>query len=166
MSWFYVRTIFCFKSQYPSTSVPNLHSSIERHNYFQTSNGNMTWIIQNVNRILTHCGVAYESVHSLVRGHVIRACPIYDIINIYQCTLPLFCGICLVFYYVIVTLCMIVFWQYGDYILTLECSPQLNELTKTRFGGLALHLTLILLFGDALLWCGRRWAEVVSLIQQ
>ncbi len=34
----------------------------------------MTWIIKNVNRIPTHCGVAHESVHSLARGHVIRVC--------------------------------------------------------------------------------------------
>ncbi len=32
----------------------------------------MTWIIKKVNRIPTHCGVAYESVCLLVRGHVIR----------------------------------------------------------------------------------------------
>ncbi len=29
-------------------------------------------IIKKVNRIPTHCGVAYESVHSLAIGHVIR----------------------------------------------------------------------------------------------
>ncbi len=34
----------------------------------------MTWIIKKVTRIATHCGVAYESVHLLARGHVIRAC--------------------------------------------------------------------------------------------
>ncbi len=34
----------------------------------------MTWIIKKVNRIPTHCGVAYESVHSHSRGHVIRVC--------------------------------------------------------------------------------------------
>ncbi len=32
----------------------------------------MTWIIKKANRIPTHCGVAYESVCSLARGHVIR----------------------------------------------------------------------------------------------
>ncbi len=34
----------------------------------------MTWIIKKVNRIPTHCGVAYESVRSLARGPVIRVC--------------------------------------------------------------------------------------------
>ncbi len=33
---------------------------------------NVTWIIQKVNRIPTHCDVTYESVHSLAIGHVIR----------------------------------------------------------------------------------------------
>ncbi len=31
----------------------------------------MTWIIQKVNGVPTHCGVAYESVHLLAKGHVI-----------------------------------------------------------------------------------------------
>ncbi len=34
----------------------------------------MTWIIKKVNRIPTHCGVAYESVRSLARDHMIRVC--------------------------------------------------------------------------------------------
>ncbi len=42
--------------------------------YFHTSKGHMTWIIKKVNRIPTHCGVAYESVHSLARGHMIHVC--------------------------------------------------------------------------------------------
>ncbi len=40
--------------------------------YFHTSKSHVTWIIKKVNRIPTHCGVAYESVHSLARGHMIR----------------------------------------------------------------------------------------------
>ncbi len=36
----------------------------------------MTWTIKKVNRIPTHCGVAYESVHSLSRGHVIIVWPV------------------------------------------------------------------------------------------
>ncbi len=32
----------------------------------------MTCIIQKVNTIPMHCVVAYESVHSFARGHVIR----------------------------------------------------------------------------------------------
>ncbi len=51
-----------------------IHSSINHRNYFQTSKGHMTWIILKVNRIPTHCGVAYECVHSFSRGHVIRVC--------------------------------------------------------------------------------------------
>ncbi len=39
--------------------------------YFSTSKGCVTWIIQKVNRIPTHCGVAYDSVRSLARGHMI-----------------------------------------------------------------------------------------------
>ncbi len=45
--------------------------SICHRTYFHTSRGHMTWIIKNVNRIPTHCGVAYESICSLARGHVI-----------------------------------------------------------------------------------------------
>ncbi len=37
-----------------------VHSSIDHRNYFQTSKGHVTWIIQKVNRIPAHCGVAYE----------------------------------------------------------------------------------------------------------
>ncbi len=44
------------------------HSSIDHWNYFHTSKGHVTWIVWNVNRIPMHCGVAYESVHSLARG--------------------------------------------------------------------------------------------------
>ncbi len=58
------------------SSVVFLHCwtipSICHWTYFHTSKGHVTWIIQKVNRILTHCGVAYESVRSLSRGHVIR----------------------------------------------------------------------------------------------
>ncbi len=39
---------------------------------FRTSKGHVTWIIKKFNKISTHCGVAYESVCSLARGHVIR----------------------------------------------------------------------------------------------
>ncbi len=39
---------------------------------FQTSKGHVTWIIKKVNTIPMHCGVAYESLLSLARGHVIR----------------------------------------------------------------------------------------------
>ncbi len=49
-------------------------SSIDHRNYFQTSKGFVTLIIWKVNRILTHCGVAYESVYSLARDHVTRVC--------------------------------------------------------------------------------------------
>ncbi len=48
--------------------------SICHWTYFHTSKGHVIWIIKKVNRIPTHCGVAYESVHSLSRGHVIRVC--------------------------------------------------------------------------------------------
>ncbi len=44
----------------------------ELRSFFQTSKGHVTWIIKKVNRIPTRCGVAYQSVHSLARGHVIR----------------------------------------------------------------------------------------------
>ncbi len=48
--------------------------SICHRTYFYTSKGHVTWIIKKVNRIPTHCGVAYESVCSLARGHMIRVC--------------------------------------------------------------------------------------------
>ncbi len=32
----------------------------------------MTWIILKVKSIPTHCGVAYESVHTPATGHVMR----------------------------------------------------------------------------------------------
>ncbi len=53
---------------------PKRHSSIDQRNYFQTSKVHMTWIIQKVNNIPMHCGVAYENVHSLARCHLIRVC--------------------------------------------------------------------------------------------
>ncbi len=34
----------------------------------------MAWSIKKVNRIPTHCGVVYESVRSLARGHIVRVC--------------------------------------------------------------------------------------------
>ncbi len=46
--------------------------------YFHTSKGHIAWIIKKVNRIPTHCGVAYESVRSLARGHMIR---VWHVIN-------------------------------------------------------------------------------------
>ncbi len=46
--------------------------SISHITYFHISKVHMTLIIKKVNRIPTHCGVAYESVPSLARGHVIR----------------------------------------------------------------------------------------------
>ncbi len=46
------------------------HSSIDHRNYFQTSKDHV--IIEIGNNIPTHWIVAYESVHSLARGHVIR----------------------------------------------------------------------------------------------
>ncbi len=46
--------------------------SICHRTYFHTSKGHVTWIIKKVNRIPTHCGVAYESVRSLARGHMIK----------------------------------------------------------------------------------------------
>ncbi len=45
--------------------------SIYHRTYFNTSKGHLTWFIKKVSRIPTHCGVAYESVCSLLRGHVI-----------------------------------------------------------------------------------------------
>ncbi len=52
----------------------------------------MTWIIKKVNKIPMHCGVAYKSVCSLARGHVIRVCLmlyandiLYDVIQESQC---------------------------------------------------------------------------------
>ncbi len=46
--------------------------SICHRTYFHTSKGHVTCIIKKVNKITPHCGVAYESVCSLARGHVIR----------------------------------------------------------------------------------------------
>ncbi len=54
------------------TVAQSKHSSIDHRNEFQISKGHVTWIKEKVNRIPTHCGVTYESVHSLARGHVIR----------------------------------------------------------------------------------------------
>ncbi len=55
--------------------VNNRHlPSICHQNYFQTSKDHLTWIIWKVNRMPTHCGVAYERVCSLAGGHVIRVC--------------------------------------------------------------------------------------------
>ncbi len=39
---------------------------------YHTSKGHVTWIIKKFNRIPTHYGLSYKSVHSLARGHVIR----------------------------------------------------------------------------------------------
>ncbi len=39
------------------------HSSIDHWNYYQTSKGHMTWIIQKVNRIPMHFGMSYEYPH-------------------------------------------------------------------------------------------------------
>ncbi len=64
-------------SQYPSSVVFlrwTLLAIICHRTYFHTSKDHMTWIITKVNRIPTHCGVAYERVCSLARGHVIRVC--------------------------------------------------------------------------------------------
>ncbi len=46
--------------------------SICHRTYFHTSKDHVTWIIKKVNRISTHCDVAYENVRSLGRGCVIR----------------------------------------------------------------------------------------------
>ncbi len=48
--------------------------SICHQTYFHYSKGHVTWIIKKVNKIPTHCVVVYESVCSLVWGHVIRVC--------------------------------------------------------------------------------------------
>ncbi len=48
--------------------------SMDNQNYFQTSKGYMTLIMEKVKSIPVHCGVAYESVHLLARSHVIRVC--------------------------------------------------------------------------------------------
>ncbi len=48
-------------------------------NYFQTSKDHMIWIINKVNRMPTHFGVACESVRLLARGHMIRGSTIYCI---------------------------------------------------------------------------------------
>ncbi len=42
------------------------HSSVDHRNCLQTSKGHVTWIIEKVNCIPTHCGVACKSVHSLL----------------------------------------------------------------------------------------------------
>ncbi len=66
------------------SSVVFLHwtlPSIFHQTYLHTSKGHVTWIIKKVNKIPTHCGVAYDSVRSLARDHVIRvwasACACY-----------------------------------------------------------------------------------------
>ncbi len=80
-----VKTLIMYKHITPNTiyyySHPSpvvfLHwtlPSICHRTYFHTSNGHVTWIIKKINRIPMHCRVAYESVHSLDRGHVIRVC--------------------------------------------------------------------------------------------
>ncbi len=48
------------------------HSSIDHRNYFQTSKIDVSCIMWKVNIIPTYCGVAYDNVHSLARGHVIQ----------------------------------------------------------------------------------------------
>ncbi len=54
-------------------SCGKLHyTSINHLNYFQTSNGHVTCIIKKVYSIPMHCGVAYESGHSLTTDHMIR----------------------------------------------------------------------------------------------
>ncbi len=53
------------------------NSSIDLQKYFQTSKAHMTWIIQKVNRIPTHCGVAYEGFYSLARSHVTLDLPTF-----------------------------------------------------------------------------------------
>ncbi len=58
--------------------------SICHRTYFHTSKGHVTWIIKNVNRIPTHCGVAYESVGLLARGHVIRIWETFSIIILFN----------------------------------------------------------------------------------
>ncbi len=68
MTSFYYET-GTMRSFYGETGT---HSSIDHRTYFQTSKGHVTWIIWKVNSIPTHCGLAYESIHSLARGHMIR----------------------------------------------------------------------------------------------
>ncbi len=67
-----------------------MHYSKDHRNYFQTSKGHVTEIIWKVNRIPTHYGVAYESVHSLARGHVISVPGIIRWIPPFPCSLTPF----------------------------------------------------------------------------
>ncbi len=60
--------------------------------------GHEIWIIKKVNRIPTHCVVAYESVCPLARGHVIRVC---------HSTLPFFAAGGLDFPFQLVVRCII-----------------------------------------------------------
>ncbi len=46
--------------------------SICHQTYIHTSKGHVIWFIKKVNRIPTHCRVAYKSIFSLARGHMIR----------------------------------------------------------------------------------------------
>ncbi len=61
-------------AQSSSCVEPSLAFATGPTMYFHTSKGHMTWIIKKVNSIHTHCGVAYESLNSFVRGHMIRVC--------------------------------------------------------------------------------------------
>ncbi len=49
--------------------------NLDHQNYFQTSKGHVTGLyIESLNifSIPTHGGVAYKSIYSLARGHMIR----------------------------------------------------------------------------------------------
>ncbi len=49
------------------------HCGVAYESVCLLARGHVSWIIKKVNRVPTHCGVAYESVCLLARGHVIRA---------------------------------------------------------------------------------------------
>ncbi len=70
--WHFFREMLSLHTHPESIRLCVEHSSLDHRTYFQTSKGHVTWIIWKVNRIHMHCGVVYESVHLLARGHVIR----------------------------------------------------------------------------------------------
>ncbi len=70
--WHFFREMLSLHTHPESIRLCVEHSSLDHRTYFQTSKGHVTWIIWKVNRIPMHCGVVYESVHLLARGHVIR----------------------------------------------------------------------------------------------
>ncbi len=72
--WRFWHILFCVSHLSPVVFLHWTLPSICYRTYIHTSKDHVTWIIKKVNRIPTHCGVAYESVRLLARGHVIRVC--------------------------------------------------------------------------------------------